>query len=144
MKLKINGTEVQQVLRATVNIGHGDSREPLKVPIAGMVVIVRLTEDTLLADWVKAKAGPDRFKKVELSTESRDEKTQHSWTIPHAWVSSYAENEWGSDVTAGGVGTDLQLTGSTITVNIMGALPGTVNYDGTNLINVSAGTAAEN
>ena len=144
MKLKINGAEVQQVLRATVNIGHGDSREPLKVPIASMLVIVRLTEDTLLADWVKAKAGDDRFKKVELSTESRDEKTQHSWTIPHAWIASYAENEWGADVTAGGVGTDLQLTGSTITVNIMAALPGNVNYTGTNLIDVAAGTAAQN
>ena len=143
MKLKINGTEVLQVLRANVKIGHWDSREPLKVPMAGMAITVRLTEDTTLAEWVKAKASGDRFKKVELVMESRDEIPQHTFTIPHAWISSYSASEWGPEVTAGNTGTDLQLTGSVIDVYIQGALPGNVAYDGKNLIDVAAGSAAQ-
>jgi len=67
MKLKINGSDIAQVLRATVKIGHGDSRDPLKVPVAEMTIVTRLTESTLLSDWAKAKPGPDRFRRVDLT-----------------------------------------------------------------------------
>lgn len=143
MILKINGETVPQVLRASVRIGHGDSREPLKVPVAGMDVTVRLTHDTTLAEWVKDKPGPGRFKKVELVLESRDEIPQQTFTIPHAWISSYRASEWSADVTAGMSGTDLQLTGSTIEVYIQAALPGSIPYDGKNLIDVTPGSPSE-
>ncbi len=142
-KLTVDGKEIPQVLQAEVLIHHGDSRDPLLAPLAEFCITTRITSETLLADWAKAAKGKERFKKVELQMQNRDGVTQHTWTILHGWVRSYSEAEWRSQLTAGGGGVEEQLTGYDVRLIIRGALPGNVDYDGKNVVDVAAGEAGE-
>ncbi len=140
-KLTIGGTEIKQVLRAEVRISHGDSRDPLLVPIIEMNITVPLTEAILIQEWAKAPKGPDRFKKVELQTMHREGGVAHTWTILQGWVRDMSESEFRPELTSGGGGVEAQLTGYDVRFTIVGALLGNVDYDGKNIITVAPGSA---
>jgi hypothetical protein len=142
-KLTIGGTEVPQVLRAKVHITHGESRDPLLVPIIEIEVTVPLTESTLFADWAKAPKGPDRFKKVELQTMHREGGVAHTWTLLQAWVKNFEETEFAPELTSGGTGVEAQLTNYDVRVTIAGALLPNQDYNGVNIITVAAGAAQQ-
>jgi len=69
---------------------------------------------------------------------------QQTWTIPHGWIREFSAAEWPENTTDGGTGVENQITGSTVTILIQAALPGQVDYDGKNLIDVKGGTPAQN
>jgi hypothetical protein len=127
------------VLRADVHISHGESRDPLLVPVIEMNITVPITEATVIQDWAKAQKGPDRFKKVELQTMHREGGVAHTWTILQGWVKDFRESEFNPELTSGGSGVEQQLTGYDIRFTIVGALLPNQDYDGKNIITVASG-----
>src|SRR5579871_423790 len=134
--LTIQGKKINRVLDAKVEITHGDAKEAMQIPTMQFVIDLPLDHDTTVAEWALAPHGTNRWKTVELQTQDRSRKTNHTWTLHKAYVHSYEEKEFPEQ---SGSTTD---QGNYIHVIFRGTLlHNNVDYDGKNILTVAAGEA---
>lgn len=137
--LTIQGTKINRVLDATVEITHGDAKEPMQIPVQQFRIKLPLDHDTMIAEWALAPHSAGRFKGVELQTMDRSRAVNHTWTLHKAYVQSYTEKEFppmsGSDTDQGNY-IELLIRGTLVHNN--------VDYDGKNILTVAAGEAEPN
>ncbi|MBC8103162.1 MAG: hypothetical protein H7Z41_11300 [Cytophagales bacterium] len=134
--LTIQGQKINRVLDARVEITHGDAREAMQIPIQQFVVKLPLDHDTSIAEWALAPHGPRRWKTVELQTQDRSRKTNHTWTLHKSYVHNYTEKEFPAQ---SGSDTD---QGNYIEIIVRGTLVhNNVDYDGKNILQIAAGEA---
>lgn len=132
--LSIQGTKINRILDARVEVTHGDAREAMQIPIQQFVVKLPLDHDVMVAEWALAPHGPKRWKTVELQTQDRSKKTNHTWTLHKAYVHSYTEREFPSQ---SGSETD---QGNFVEIVLRGTLlHNNTDYDGKNILQVTGG-----
>src|SRR5919199_5103132 len=132
--LTIQGKKINRILDAQVEITHGDAREAMQIPIQQFVISLPLDHEVTIAEWALAPHGPKRWKTVELQTQDRSRKTNHTWTLHKAYVHSYVEKEFPE---GSGSVTD---QGNYIEIVVRGTLlHNNVDYDGKNILQVTAG-----
>jgi hypothetical protein len=134
--LTIQGKKINRVLDARVQITHGDAREAMQIPIQQFVIRLPLDHDVMIAEWALAPYGDKRWKTVELQTQDRSRKTNHTWTLHKAYVHRYEEVEFPK---GSGSATD---QGNYFEIVVRGTLQHiNVDYDGKNILQVAAGEA---
>ena len=127
--VSIGGTKLPNVDTVTINISLSGG-EATRLPDCSASFVIPTDEQTLIHDWLLAPQGPDRFKKVEITTYDRSKKVNKTWTFAKAYVHSMSEGEF--------AGSGEQMT----TVNIVGTLiHAKADYDGKNVLLVTAGQA---
>lgn len=132
--LSIQGTKINRILDARVEVTHGDAREAMQIPVQQFVVKLPLDHDVMVAEWALAPHGPKRWKTVELQTQDRSKKTNHTWTLHKAYVHSYTEREFPSQ---SGSETD---QGNFVEIVLRGTLlHNNMDYDGKNILQVTGG-----
>ena len=137
--LTIQGTKINRVLEATVEINHGDAKEPMQIPIQQFRLSLPLDHDTMIAEWALAPHSAGRWKTVEVQTMDRSRVVNHTYTLHKAYVHSYTEREFPPQ---SGSQTD---QGNYIEIVIRGTLVhNNVDYDGKNVMTVAAGEAEPN
>jgi hypothetical protein len=134
--LTIQGKKVNRVLDARVEITHGDAREAMQIPIQQFVVKLPLDHDVMVAEWALSPHGDKRWKTVELQTQDRSRKTNHTWTLHKAYVHNYEEVEFPA-----GSGSETDQ-GNYVEIVVRGTLlHNNIDYDGKNILQVAAGEA---
>ena len=137
--LTIQGTKINRVLEASVEITHGESKEPMQIPIQQFRLNLPLDHDTMIAEWALAPHSAGRWKTVEVQTMDRSRVVNHTWTLHKAYVHSYTEKEFPPQ---SGSATD---QGNYVELVIRGTLVhNNVDYDGKNVLTVAAGAAEPN
>ena len=130
----VQGKKFERVMDAQVEILHGSAKEALQIPIMQFIIKLPLDHDVMLADWALAPQGPKRWKTVEVQTQDRSRKTNHTWTLHKAYVHQYEEVEFPEES-----GSDNEQ-GNYIELIIRGTLlHNNVDYDGKNILLVAAG-----
>ena len=132
--LTVQGKKFERINSARVQILHGEAKEALQIPLMQFVINLPLDHDTMLAEWALSPQGPKRWKTVELQTQDRSRKTNHTWTLQKAYVHHYAETEFPADS-----GEEYAI-GNAVELVIRGTLVhNNVDYDGKNILTVAAG-----
>ena len=132
----IQGTKINRVNSAEVQITHGDAREATQIPIMQFVIEIPTDQTTLLQDWALAPQGPKRWKTVVLETLDRSHDVNHNWTLHKAYIHSMDEVEFSP-----GSGSDTDQ-GTFVRIVVRGTLLHTnVDYDGKNILEVKTGKA---
>jgi hypothetical protein len=127
--VSIAGTKLPNVDTVTVNISLSGG-EATRLPDCSASFTYPTDEDTILTDWILAPQGPDRFKKVEITTYDRSKKVNKTWTFAKAYIAHHDEGEFS--------GAGANMTTTTIVGTLIHAK---ADYDGTNILDVTAGDA---
>jgi len=125
--VSIAGEDLINVHEVTINISLSGG-EAVRLPDCSATITVPTDEQTLLHDWILAKQGPDRFKKVEITTYDRSKSKNKTWTFAKAFISTLHEGEY----SGGGA----NMTTFTIIGTLIHAK---VAYDGNNILEVKPG-----
>lgn len=134
--LTVQGKKLNRVLDARVEITHGSAREATQIPTQQFVIRLPLDHDIMIAEWALAPHGPARWKTVELQTLDRSRKVNHTWKLQKAYVHSYEEVEFPA-----GSGNETDQ-GNYFEITVRGTLlHNNLDYDGKNILQVSAGEA---
>ena len=132
--LTVQGKKFERVIDARVDITHGEAKEALQIPLMQFTIKIPLDHDTMISEWALAPQGPKRWKTVELQTQDRSRKTNHTWTMQKAYVHSFRELEFprgsGSETDQGNY-YEIVVRGTLLHNN--------VDYDGKNILTVAAG-----
>lgn len=137
--LTVQGKKINRVLDATVEITHGDAKEPMQIPVQQFIISLPLDHDTMLAEWALSPHSTGRWRTVELQTLDRSRKVNHTWTLHKAYVHTYTEKEFPPQ---SGSTTD---QGNYVQLIVRGTLiHNNVDYDGKNILTVAAGEAEPN
>jgi len=128
----ISGKKLPRVenVQFSMSLGGGDASQ---LPHVACTIVIPADNDDTLTTWALAPQSESRFKKVEVKTYDRSGTLNKTWTIPKAYLASLSETE-----TGGGQHTQTVFT-------VVGALiHATDNYDGTNIIQITAGETEAN
>ena len=125
--VSISGTKLPNVDTVTISISLSGG-EATRLPDCSATFTYPTDHQIILTDWLLAKQGPDRFKKVEIKTYDRSKKLNKTWTFAKAYLAHLDEGEY----TEGGA----NMTTATIIGTLIHAKE---DYSGTNILNVVAG-----
>jgi len=125
----IGGDTLPNVHAVTVNITH-PAGEAGRLPDCSATITIPTDHKQTLFDWALAKQGPDRFKKVKITTYDRSKKPNKTWTFAKAYLSNIHEGEF--------IGNGPRMTTFTIVGTLIHAAK---DYDGTNILLVEGADA---
>ena len=128
----ISGKKLPRIesVHFSMGLGGGDATQ---LPHVSCTIVIPADNDDTLTKWMLAPQSDDRFKKVEVKTYDRSGTLNKTWTFAKAYIAALSETE-----TGGGQHTSTSFT-------VVGTLiHATENYDGKNIIEITAGEAEAN